>query len=317
MNIYIIYKFSEYDNIFPHIEAFVSDNPKDKIFYFKPQNKEEHPKWQTEADKKIAEADVVIYIRLNPINEYTEEELGNISYELFRAQECHKNIVVVEIPSGKKLKSEDNRRIPSIIYKKDFSEKVCIKHKVINCLDMKTIKAIAFDMDKALFSKSNKEADAFSWLLLEEYKIMLDTSEKMMDRRQGTNNFYITLCTAMLTVIVAFIATKTNTFAWSGVTLVISGMMLFICNNWKKTLEAYGLSNQAKYEVLNRLEEELPASIFAGEWEYGKVIDYSSYSKRESNIPETFIFLFIVIMIAMIIVFVLTALNIIPQYLFH
>ena len=82
-------------------------------------------------------------------------------------------------------------------------------------------------------------------------------------------------------------------------------------------MEAYGLSNQEKYEVLNKLEEEFPTSIFAGEWEYGKVINYSFYSKRESNIPETFIFLFIVIMIAMIIVFVLTALNIIPQYLFR
>ena len=81
----------------------------------------------------------------------------------------------------------------------------------------------------------NMRPDASSWLLLQEYKIMLDTSERMMDRRQGTNSFYITLCTAMLTVIVGFVATKANTFAWSAVTFVISGMMLlrhvFTLNN--------------------------------------------------------------------------------------
>lgn len=132
----------------------------------------------------------------------------------------------------------------------------------------------------------------------------------MMDRRQGTNNFYISLCTAMLTVIVAFVATKVNTFAWSAVTIVISGMMLFICDNWKKTLEAYGVSNQAKYEVLNSIEEKLPALIFESEWEYGKTINYSSYSKRESLIPEIFTYLFCFIMLVMIIVFVLTAMNI-------
>ena len=133
----------------------------------------------------------------------------------------------------------------------------------------------------------------------------------------SNNSFYITLCTAMLTVIVGFVATKANTFAWSAVTFVISGMMLFICDNWKKTLEAYGLSNQAKYEVLNKIEEKLPASIFKSEWKYGKSIKYSSYSKRESKVPQTFFCLFFLIMAAMLIVFFLTSKNYIPQNLFN
>ena len=317
MNVYIIYKFSEYDKLFPHIETFINDNPKDKIFYFKPQKEEYHPDWQNTADIKIAESDVVIYIRLNDSNNYKENEFDNIKFEISRAQEHRKKIIVVIIPFKKNLKDEVDKGVPSIIYEKDFLENDYIKYKVINVLNMKTIKATIFDMEKALFSKVNSEADAFSWLLLEEYKIMLDTSEKMMERRQGTNNFYITLCTAMLTVVVGFIATKANTFAWSGVTLIISLMMLVVCYNWMKTLEAYGLSNQAKYEVLNKIEEKLPASIFAGEWEYGKTIDYSSYSKRESNIPETFSFLFGILAIGMLFVLFLTYRGVIPEYLFH
>ena len=82
MNVYIIYKFSEYDKLFPHIETFINDNPKDKIFYFRPQKKEYHPDWQKTADIKIAESDVVIYIRLNDSNNYTENEFDNIKYEI-------------------------------------------------------------------------------------------------------------------------------------------------------------------------------------------------------------------------------------------
>ena len=321
MNVYIIYKFSEYNSIFKHIEKFINENPNDKIFYFKPENKKEHQDWELTAKKKIADADVILYIRLNASKELAEETFKNVSYELEEAQEHHKNIIVVEIPLETKPNTNEiiiaNKGVPAIIYEKDFLEHNCIKYKVIDSLDMKAIKAEIFDMNKELFSVSNMKPDSFSWLLLEEYKIMLDTSERMMDRRQGTNSFYITLCTAMLTVIVGFVATKANTFAWSAVTFVISGMMLFICDNWKKTLEAYGLSNQAKYEVLNKIEEKLPASIFKSEWKYGKSIKYSSYSKRESKVPQTFFCLFFLIMAAMLIVFFLTSKNYIPQNLFN
>ena len=326
MNVYIIYKFSEYNSISSDIEAFVNENPNDKIFYFKPENKEEYKDWELTAKKKIADADIILYIRLNASKEFAENTFKNVSYELKQAQECYKNIIVVELPLKRDPKTNEidneidkiaDKGVPAIIYEKDFLEQNHIKYKVIGSLDMKAIKAEVFDMNKELFSMSNMKPDSFSWLLLEEYKIMLDTSERMMDRRQGTNSFYITLCTAMLTVIVGFVATKANTFAWSAVTFVISGMMLFICDNWKRTLEAYGLSNQAKYEVLNKIEEKLPASIFNSEWKYGKSIKYSSYSKRESKVPLIFSVLFILIMIAMLIVFILTLMNYIPQNLFN
>ena len=243
MNVYIIYKFSEYNSISSDIEAFVNENPNDKIFYFKPENKEEYKDWELTAKKKIADADIILYIRLNASKEFAENTFKNVSYELKQAQECYKNIIVVELPLKRDPKTNEidneidkiaDKGVPAIIYEKDFLEQNHIKYKVIGSLDMKAIKAEVFDMNKELFSMSNMKPDSFSWLLLEEYKIMLDTSERMMDRRQGTNSFYITLCTAMLTVIVGFVATKANTFAWSAVTFVISGMMLFICDNWMK-----------------------------------------------------------------------------------
>ncbi len=76
-------------------------------------------------------------------------------------------------------------------------------------------------------------------------------------------------------------------------------------------------NSKRKDTVLNKIEEKLPASIFAGEWEYGKTIDYSSYSKRESNIPETFSFLFGILAIGMLFVLFLTYRGVIPEYLFH
>ena len=108
------------------------------------------------------------------------------------------------------------------------------------------------------------------------------------------------MCTAIFTVIVGLIATKVNTMIWCAASCVLSVFLLFLCYNWKKTLKSYEKSNQAKYEVLNTIEKNLPASIFFSEWEYGKTINYSSYSKRETKIPEMFMILFGIIIAATI-----------------
>ncbi len=80
---------------------------------------------------------------------------------------------------------------------------------------------------------------------------MLETSEKMIDRRQGTNNFYITLCTAMVTAISSLFASNLNGKVILHVALGSCLVLAFLCNNWEKTLMSYGKSNEAKYEVLS------------------------------------------------------------------
>lgn len=318
MNFYLIYKFSEYADVFPMIKKFENEenNSNNLIFYFLPSDKEKYKDWRVIAEEKIANSDAVIYIRKNASKEYSEDDFDNITFEIKIAQKYQKNIIIVEIPEDGERKTETEEEVPSIIYEKDYSDSNCIKYKIIEELDIKSVKKALFNLDDILYNSQIIENEIQSRLLLEEYKIMINTSEKMMERRQGTNNFYITLCTAMLTVIVAFIATKINTIVWGSITFVISGMMMFLCYNWKKTLEAYGLSNEAKYEILNKIEENLPASIFFSEWEYGKTIDYSPYSQRESKIPEVFFCLFMLLALAMVGLIVLSVFNFIPLSLF-
>lgn len=107
-----------------------------------------------------------------------KKTFDNIRYELEQAQGFHKSIIVVEIPSEIDRKTNVSINLPSIIYETDYSDKKRIKYEVIDSLDMKDIKAKVFDIDKKLFSESYKDEGSYSWLLLEEYKIMLETSEK-------------------------------------------------------------------------------------------------------------------------------------------
>ena len=164
-------------------------------------------------------------------------------------------------------------------------------------------------MDQKLFHTDSPQAlpqDQMS-ILLEQYRIMIDTSEKLMERRQATTNLYTTLSTTLIALISASFAFENAIMC--GAILLASGLILILlCHNWKLSLEAYDLNNTGKFAVINLLEKYLPAEIFECEYSYNKQKGMRSFSAREKKLPEIFKWVGIFLILFSVGIFLYTAL---------
>jgi hypothetical protein len=102
--------------------------------------------------------------------------------------------------------------------------------------------------------------------LLEQYKACLEVTDKVSDRRNQANIFFLTFHTAAIGAVATVYA--------EGVTLqpVLAGIFLFaslvFCLAWALILRHYRQLNSAKFEVIGEMEKRLPASpIYRAEWE--------------------------------------------------
>jgi len=133
-------------------------------------------------------------------------------------------------------------------------------------------------------------------LLLEEYKLFVDTSEKLVARRQTVNTFFLSV-NALLLSAVGLIAKEVITMriALVGVVAIaLSGILL--CMAWRRLVHSYGQLNTGKFAVIHLLERYLPAALFKAEWKaLGEGKDkkkYTPFTKTEATIPIVFIVLY-------------------------
>jgi hypothetical protein len=124
------------------------------------------------------------------------------------------------------------------------------------------------------------------------YKLMIDSSEKLIQRRQQTNAFFITVIGSLLAI--AGVMVKSGALHSGTVWLLygFSAVGLLLCNSWRNLIDNYGKLNKAKFDVILRLEEELDAKIYAAEWiSLGKGLrpsKYRSFTSTEKNVPLYF-----------------------------
>ncbi len=132
------------------------------------------------------------------------------------------------------------------------------------------------------FSSNSKD-------VFELYKLMIESSESLIQRRQKTNAFFITVIGSLLTI--AGLLVKTGIIN-TGSILILYGFSvvgLLLCNSWRNLIDNYGKLNKAKFNVILRLEQELTAQIYSAEWiSLGKGLrpkKYKSFTSTEKNVP--------------------------------
>ncbi len=127
--------------------------------------------------------------------------------------------------------------------------------------------------------------------ILEQYKIYVEMADRISARRALTNTFFLTLNTAVFTVIGVFLQKSPHAAAWLlGFPLTA---LLGQCAAWYYLLRSYRQLNTAKYQVIGELEEHLPASPYwRAEWTaLGEGKDRSKYwplSHVEQWLPGLF-----------------------------
>lgn len=145
-----------------------------------------------------------------------------------------------------------------------------------------------------LFNPKNNEK--YNNLLLEQYKIMVESANKTSERRDNTNKFYITINTAILSI--AGYLNLLNQPDLIRILIPLLGIIISI--NWYRHIESYKNLNTGKYAVICELEKRLPAKLFGYEWEVlgeGKTKSYKQTTEIELIIPTLLILAYMLIFI--------------------
>lgn len=96
---------------------------------------------------------------------------------------------------------------------------------------------------------------------LEIYKLLVEMTDRVSQRRQSANSFYLSINTAIVTAS-AFLTGNLHEYG----SLVISIAGVAICALWLRNITSYKTLNEAKFRVIQALEEHLPAQPYTDEW---------------------------------------------------
>jgi hypothetical protein len=133
----------------------------------------------------------------------------------------------------------------------------------------------------------------------ELYKIMVASAESLVGRRQAVNTFFLTINGLLLTAVGLFVRSgghgQTRLHAVAILVLVVTGAAL--CAAWATLIISFGQLNTGKFRIINEMEKELAASIFAAEWEAlerGKNPKvYRTFTSREIWVPRALLAVYI------------------------
>lgn len=159
------------------------------------------------------------------------------------------------------------------------------------------------EITKALFvSTSEKYGDKYIEHLLEQYKVYVSSAEKISDRRQKANEFFLALNSGLVTLL-GFVIGRIST----NVNVTVIGLAavagIIMCYLWYRIVRSYKGLNSGKFKVIHAIESRLPLALYDTEWEIlekgkNKKI-YWPFSHIELWVPWIFIciYLFLIIFI--------------------
>ena len=132
--------------------------------------------------------------------------------------------------------------------------------------------------------------------LLEQYKLYVEMTERISQRRQTANGFGLSINTALLGL-VGLVASRCTRDQVLLIIVVISLAGILISYGWYRLLCSYRDLNTAKFAVIHAIEAWLPIAPFRAEWSAageGKNPKlYRPFTHVEVWIPRAFVFTYI------------------------
>lgn len=158
---------------------------------------------------------------------------------------------------------------------------------------MNPVNNILFAMDKEAYPNDEKYHEH----LLEQYKLYVEMTDRISQRRQSANTWFLTINTALLTIL--------GTFYTSDVSPVIICLIAIAgginCTHWWRLVVSYKQMNSGRFKVVHAIENKLPLKIYDAEWEaLGRGEDskvYKPFTHIEQNVPKVFFGLYSLVLI--------------------
>lgn len=153
--------------------------------------------------------------------------------------------------------------------------------------------------ERLFVSASTKYGDKYIEHLLEQYKIYITSAEKISDRRLKTNEFFLTLNTALVALLGWITGSESNETNALIFLAAVSGTSM--CYLWYRIVKSYDGLNEGKFKVIHLIESRLPLALYDAEWEtIGRGKDrkkYWPFTHIESKIPWIFIGLYALLLL--------------------
>ena len=131
--------------------------------------------------------------------------------------------------------------------------------------------------------------------LIEVYKAYLLSLDKVGDRRQAANSFFLSI-NAALCAFMGYMFAKDVPGHLPLLLWIIPFTGLLVSYFWFRLVRAYRYLNAAKFRVVEAMEEQLPVAPFAAEWiallKESGARKYVPLTNLEVWIPRFFMFLY-------------------------
>ena len=144
--------------------------------------------------------------------------------------------------------------------------------------------------------------DSYNDHLLEQYKLYVEMADRVSQRRDQSNRFYVTILSALAAIVVVItrfgipvdgVSSNVVFFA-----IGVFGFALSVV--WQFNIRSYRTLNSAKFDIINDLEKQLPYPGYSEECEIlsnpppGRS-QYRQLTRVEQFVPAIFMVLFVTI----------------------
>lgn len=303
VNIYIVHSGKDYEYVKNFVEPYLIGQMNDKGEQIQSESyaniltmkSGKMQYWKREARKKIKMSHVVIVVLGEDSNDPLKKK--TMGWEVQQAFKGNKQIMVI---------NRNHYRMPDYMFFTDpYTSQ---KREIAKEQPIADIKKRIDDYAKGhynIFSEKFARLDldqknCHNAELVEQYKMFQKTSEDLVARRQNINSFYITVNSAlvsMMGIVIGVTDLPVRFFAL--LFMCITGIILAI--SWVKILDSYGLLNAAKMKVITLLEEQLPVALYETEWNImsDKLNNkrYVSFTSSEKRVPRIFAVVYSVMMV--------------------
>ena len=139
---------------------------------------------------------------------------------------------------------------------------------------------------KGVLQMSDKQTDD-KQIILAQWQTCVEMANNTSQRRDTTNNFFMTLNSAILAAIFSISSVENS----SKFFMLILG--IFVSLLWFFLIRNFRLLNKVKFDIIMDIEEKLPTKPFRDEYEELKRLKnstekYKNFTKIESNLPLVF-----------------------------
>ena len=132
-------------------------------------------------------------------------------------------------------------------------------------------------------------------VFLKEYEILVDSATQVTNWRQGANNFFLAVNTALLSVEAYLISLNPHI----GIIIGIFGIIISIL--WRQTIVYFTGLNTVKFKIIHRMEKKLPIAIFTEEWKEMQKEHKKTPTQIERWIPLIFLLAYLFVLMSYII----------------